>query len=392
MPLHKIEGVLNLVSALGIMFYLSYVWRNKYRTLFEARISLLLALFFWMFTVRGIGYWNESVESLSKLILLPATFLPLVGVYFVEGVLRRHTPKWVKLYVSLGTFAVISQLIVAENEYFYIGMIFFQISILLILIGLLMSSKSQDGSSEEKLLKQRIFIAFVFGLPFYLTDYAQLLNYPVARVGCIGGLILVLCALLYFEARPRRKLVMTLLTIFIQDVLASLMIVLVLSDMNVSNFFITFDLILVCHLVVIIFNSSFLAEGSRLRGWAFRVVNSGASGKDGIHTINNALQDEGIIFYDESMLNGYDIASIKSFLEDSTEIRYSVAELNNKTNAATEQLAYLLEDSQANSLLILMKNPLIVAAMNDPTYTSDNNTIREQAVVSQFIKATLGAN
>tara|TARA_R110000868_G_scaffold132381_5_gene343312 strand:- start:13693 stop:14874 length:1182 start_codon:yes stop_codon:yes gene_type:complete len=391
MPLHKIEGLLNLVSAVGIIFYLAYVWRNKYRTLFEARISLLLFLFFWMFTVRGVGYWNESVESLSKFILLPAAFLPLSGIYFVEGMLRRHAPKWIKIFVSLGTVAVITQLMISENDYLYYGMIFFQISTLLLLISLLMSSKNQDGSSEERLLQQRIFVAFTFGLPFYLTDYAQLLNYPIARVGCIGGLILVLSALLYFETHPRRKLIMTFLTIFIQDALATLMIVVVLSEMNATNFVLSFELILVCHLVFIIFNSSFFAERSHLRGWAFRVINSGASGKGGVHVINKALQGEGITFHDESMLNSYDLNSLKSFLAKSAKVRYPLNELNDDNSSAAEQLAYLLEESQANTLLVLIKNPLVVVTMNNPTNTSDANTNSEQAVVSQFVQATLGA-
>lgn len=387
----KIEGILNILSSIGILFYLVYILRNAHRTIFESRVFLMLGLFFLLFLTRGINYVEDYKHDIPGLVLSLSILLPLAGVYFVEALMRRHMPLWLKLYSFFGSAGLLVFLFVNENKILWLCIVIFQLTILLTLIGVMMLKKEESYSKEEKFLKDRVAIGFMFSVPFFFTDYAKLLDLPMMRLGCIGGLIFTLACLRFFEENPRKQLTKLLSVMLLQDALGALVFCKVITGFTLYNFTVIFALAVVCHFIIAIFNASFFAERNLVRNWTFKVINEWAPGLNIVDHMNSALAQEGTYAFGESDLKDFDLKSLKEFLKESNSQQITIDYLKTTNqNYATEQLTYLLEMYQNNSLLILNHEPLIFLSMNNPTITRYVDFDKEQVLLSRFVQISLG--
>jgi hypothetical protein len=157
--------------------------------------------------------------------------------------------------------------------------------------------------------------------------------------------------------------------------------------MTVYNLTVIYSLVLVLHFNTSIFNASFLSEGNLIREWTFKIINSFDRSKQIVPHINNVLNQDGIIADDEASLAGFDLPVIKDFFNQEAHGQVTYNYLKSlKQTYATEQLLYLLETYQNNTLLVLSHDPLILISMNNPTVLRDINFDNERILLSRFVK------
>ena len=97
-----IDAAITWAGAAGCLFYLWTLYRHGRRG--EGPQRFLLGVLASLLLVRGFE-WLADWPILDRLTLVIAAWLPLSITLFIERVLRRHHPLWVKLW-ALATTAV----------------------------------------------------------------------------------------------------------------------------------------------------------------------------------------------------------------------------------------------------------------------------------------------
>lgn len=385
-----IEGALNLISALGVGAYLSYIFRNPHRTLFERRVSVLLSAYFIIIVTRGYVFSMGVEDQYTTLMLAFSILFPFTAVLFVEGLIRRHVPRWLKIYAALAPVALLTLLAFGSSETSRMCTACFQLSMLACLTGILFTHRSGVLTNTELALKQKIGVAFVIGSPFFLSDLAQVFDLSVMRIGCVGGLIFVLSCLKYNEENSRRKLVRLLVLVLSMAAVVAVILCFLVTGWNLREYTAMFSLVIVLHLTALIINDSLFTVSGHIRSWSLRVLDEYRQGSDPVAHINETLSGEGTFAYGERELEMFDVQLIKDYLgSQSPELRLpGLRKL--KQNLAAEQLRYILETDQNDTLMVLHLDPLVLLSMNNPTVTRDVDLRGERVVLSRFVELALG--
>ena len=184
----------SLVAGVGCFAVLWWIERTPGRSFLEKRgIWLLLALGL-VYTLRVYG-WMAPDDSFGRwLAYWPATFLPLTMALFVEGLLRRHLPLWLKLAaLGLTTFYIVLHVVPSLNveplpDYAWpVGM-----TIIMTLFALQMWRMRHAGlSREERRMLAGVTVVAVVAIPMVFSDGGVLRPLIPVRLGAIGGLLLV---------------------------------------------------------------------------------------------------------------------------------------------------------------------------------------------------------
>ena len=95
----RADLLVNGLGAAGTLGHLGALVRTRPRSPLERRVLFLVALLAVMLVVREVSWVVTRVPWLASLELLPATLLPLAMTLFTEGLLRRHLPAPVKVFV-----------------------------------------------------------------------------------------------------------------------------------------------------------------------------------------------------------------------------------------------------------------------------------------------------
>lgn len=148
--------------------------------------------------VARVGHWGELGWLFSMLTQATAAFIPLSGLLIAEVLLRRHAPPILKWFCGLGAvvFVIFAMLSLGQFGYLHIlGLLTFQV---IGLTGIAILIVTRDRASLALVENQaigRISLAFVFILPFLVTDFLRTPNVDIpVRLG--GVAVLALCWLL----------------------------------------------------------------------------------------------------------------------------------------------------------------------------------------------------
>lgn len=203
-----------LVTWIGGVTLLRYVAMTRprgERSALESRARFLMALLAAMLIVRGFSWLVPSARWLGWLTFAPVTLLPLAMTVFVEGLLRRHVPRWMKsLAVGGSALAFVANLLRVmtddPRQLMIIG--FITLGTVLVTMACLAARIAGrdrgDLSRAENQLVRVIFVVTVAALPLAATDFRMDLGWPPVRLGTIG--ILLLCHSLLSTAGLQRWL------------------------------------------------------------------------------------------------------------------------------------------------------------------------------------------
>lgn len=183
-------------SALGAAGCLAVVWwilRTPGRSFLEQRSVWLLGVLGMVYLVRSVG-WLYGVDSAARrLSFWPVTLEPIVMALFVEGLLRRHLPLWVKgVSVGFTLFLVSVQWLPSEPRVailtvaWPVGMV-----VIMTVFAWQMWRRRDAGlSREERHMLAGVTVVAVVAIPLVFSDGRALQPYLPTRMGAIGGLLL----------------------------------------------------------------------------------------------------------------------------------------------------------------------------------------------------------
>jgi hypothetical protein len=185
-----IEAAISWSAAAGCAFYLSTMFRDRARSGPLLFLVLLLAA---LLTVRGFG-WLRGDGRLTTLSFAFATWLPLAVTLFIERVLRRHHPLWVKL-LALGTSSVffLSNLIPGLfSQRLWMQAFGVCFAVVLVVNGaLLLAQRNSSVSAAERRLIDLLLLVALISAPLVLSDFRTLLPVFPMRLGGLAALLFV---------------------------------------------------------------------------------------------------------------------------------------------------------------------------------------------------------
>jgi hypothetical protein len=186
-----IDAAITWAGAGGCFFYLWTLYRHGRRGAGAQRF--LMWLLASLLLVRGFD-WIDAKEGLDRLTFAIAAWLPLGITLFLERVLRRHHPLWVKLF-ALATSAIYFLASVFTRLPLYrpwlLGFAACLAAVVLI-NGLLLLGRNRPGLAvgENRLASLLVLLVFITAA-LVLTDFRTLTGVGSVRLGAIAALLFV---------------------------------------------------------------------------------------------------------------------------------------------------------------------------------------------------------
>ena len=238
-----VDILVTWTSAVTMIRYAQTLFRSRssvleLRTLFLALVlaaTLLARGFFWL--------WPEAT-GLSIAVGLPASFLPLAATLFVEGLLRRHVPKVMKVFAVVATLmALIGTTAGGLTSDPGLGSLFTKLFLVPLLItflslGVIIISRDRTTLSRtENALVTACLVVTMLSLPLAVTDFRRDVGWPFARMGSLGALLFCYTLLRTPQENARLQRWVHDIGLFIgKSALATLLLRILLRDMQWSAF------------------------------------------------------------------------------------------------------------------------------------------------------------
>jgi len=191
-PIH-VDVAVTWLSAAGCVAYFGFVWIQRGgNPAARAELFLFGALALLLF-VRGF-WWSVREPLLGRAVFAAATLLPLAITLFVEHVLRRHHPLWLKLLgaaTSLGFFALNLFGELATSTPALVAFL----SCVVLLLGansvLLVRERGGDLGKRESAIASALVFAALASLPLAVTDFREEIPGIPVRLGGLGALVMI---------------------------------------------------------------------------------------------------------------------------------------------------------------------------------------------------------
>jgi hypothetical protein len=191
-PTLMAESLINIMASAGLALVARANQRIDPHGPVTRRVVFALSLVSAFFFVRAIG-WLLASELLGRIATALAGATPLVGLFVVEGLLRRHAPLAAKLALSLGCIAV--AIVTALN---WRWTMFNQALLFALVVGgyaflawLLVARDKASLTSSENRTVRHILVAAPFLLVLLVTDFRELFPSAPIRLGALGVLLLM---------------------------------------------------------------------------------------------------------------------------------------------------------------------------------------------------------
>ena len=170
--------------------------RSDARSTLEKRARGLLVMLALALLIRGFSWLAPGSVVLAFTAFVPIALLPLAMTLFVEGLLRRHAPLWMKWLAALATASALlancTRLIVSSpRAAFVIGLTMLAaLVITMAALGFVLASADRHGLSRSELALIRICGGVaMLGVALAVTDFRFDLGWPAVRMGTLGALL-----------------------------------------------------------------------------------------------------------------------------------------------------------------------------------------------------------
>jgi hypothetical protein len=191
-PTLMAESLINLMAGAGLALVARANQRIDPHGPVTKRIVFALSLVSVLFFVRAAG-WLLGSDLLGRLATMLAGAAPLVGLFVVEGLLRKHAPPIAKASLSLGCLAV--AIMTALN---WRWTTLNQTLLFVLVVGgyfllawlLVARDKCSLTASENRTVKH-LLVALPFLLALLATDFRGLFPVMPIRLSALGVLLLM---------------------------------------------------------------------------------------------------------------------------------------------------------------------------------------------------------
>lgn len=202
-----VDVAVTWLSAAGCVAYFGFVWLQRGGNPGARAELFLFGTLAMLLFLRGF-WWMTHDPLLGRAVFAAATLLPLAITLFVEHVLRRHHPLWLKLLsaaTSVGFFTLNAFGGLAAHTPALVAFL----SCMVVVLGangmLLVRERGGDLGEQASALAGALLFAALASLPLAVTDFREEFPGIPVRLGGLGALV-VIYALLTIEATGRLML------------------------------------------------------------------------------------------------------------------------------------------------------------------------------------------
>jgi hypothetical protein len=186
-----LDILISWIGAAGCARYLYFLRRSGERRSLAA-IRFLVVVIALVLALRGIAWWLDNVW-LYRLVIAVAALLPLSITLFVEHLLRRHSPVWLKLLalVTSTSFLACDAAGLIEQAQVHSGFMTALGAVLVANGMLLLDQREAQLTANEQRLARTLVIVAVLSLPLIVSDYRLLPRLAPLRLDGIAALVFV---------------------------------------------------------------------------------------------------------------------------------------------------------------------------------------------------------
>lgn len=205
----RVDLVVTWAAAAAALSVLARMTRKRSRSLLEGRSLILLAVLGVLCLARGF-YWLGIAAPVPRLLtVVAAAAVPLALALFVEGLLRRHLPLWMKvLSAGVSAIALLGALLGMHRRPYAT---LFGVALLVVLaclcVALLRRDPQRLSPPENDLVVACLAVALL-SVPLVATDFRSIGGTAPPRLGGIAVLafVYVLVRAGFGRNRPARLL------------------------------------------------------------------------------------------------------------------------------------------------------------------------------------------
>lgn len=331
--------------------------------------------------VSRVGHWGELGWVFSLVTQAAAAFIPLTGLLIAEALLRRHAPPTLKGFCGLGAVVFLIFAILSLGQYGFwqvFGLLSFQVIGLTGVALFILTRDKESLALAENQAIGRISLAFVFILPFVISDF---LRTPVVDIPVrLGGIaVLALCWLLINFQRSGLRAVDVIrgfIAVFgIGMVLTGLMALSVPLDWQSGM---RFTAVLLAALMLLATWQASVAlhieDGPMVAMRAMADV-AGAGPDAGLSLLRLATGTPDAVLLNEAELEDFDLSRLQHAFE-----RSNICHIGGGTGS--EDISWLLASYSATHAVRLTDQPQSLVLLNNPALAvSDGSGTSLAAVV-----------
>ena len=177
-----------------------------------------------LLALRGF-FWLWGGGALGRLVFVPATLMPLAITLYVEQLLSRHHPRWLKVLAVTVTIVFSVLNLIADLSSDTRLLLIFLVGLVLVIAlnaWFLLSASKDDLSLNEMRIVRAVLLASLVAAPLVATDFREEIDRVPLRLGALGALLFVYVLLHVSDTRnvARRLLLRLALTLLAAGLLA----------------------------------------------------------------------------------------------------------------------------------------------------------------------------
>lgn len=322
-------------------------------------------------------FWNTDLSLFNFTALVSASLIPITAIMLIEGLLRRHAPKCIKIFILFGTgIFIISTMFqqISSTQSYFIGLLCFQVIGFLIVAWLIYSRKRDTLSFAENGAIERLALSLIFILPFIITDFNFTgFLWPVKMSGLA---ILMLCWLSLNLARTHldKKLLLLAFFYIVFFGIGAGLIISLQTNMDTTQAVQTISIILSFFILTAVLRDYLtLRAESQYKSLLEYLSKAPLQSFDEfmVGLESNVLTQECLILRADD-LQEYDLRALNNALMQKPF--YCIDDLNTSVeddNIEDSQIRSLFEANQATHIVLASDKPFVIIALNQPNLTSE---------------------
>lgn len=381
----------SLLGSVGCFAVVWWVLRTPGRSFLEQRSVWLLGIFGLVYLLRLYGWLYDEASFARWLAFWPVTLEPIVMVLFVEGLVRRHVPIFLK-WIAVGwtAFFVIVQLLPSPPRvdlltlWWPVGM-----AMVLALCAWQMWRMRDAGlSREERRMLAGVTAVAVVSIPLVFSDGRVFQPFVPVRMGAIGGLLLARVLLTPPATDGLRDTLVGIVRVAWRGVIVAVVMTAALLGVTKEHFIEAFTLAVSLLLLFEVLDRLRRRERSEVEASLLHWLVSAP--REGFAEWRRALKHAPLmgdaIIFDETALARYDPALLRTaFAQHGTllaesEVR-ALAAADAGTGDAMDQVLDLLTTHDLTHVGLLSAEPLVLIGANVPQVATPDGTLRLHAIL-----------
>jgi hypothetical protein len=263
----------------------------------------------------------------------------------------------------------------------------FQAIVILWLSVLIITRNRKELSEIENRLINGVSVACAIAIPLLLSDYRNVFNWHVVRMGAQGGLIFCLSVIKFSEKKSKNEVAMEFVHILSMDLMGAVLFCSIWNEFD--NFQIILIITLTLHLTILIMKEFMLRQEPKIQEWIFNLAEAidkrTVRTVDDIHKmLSSALGTSSLVFLDKEYFRNFNLRLIKNYLKEKGDINIETLKKDFDDEGAQE-LIYILESHQMNHLFIINVLPFSMALTNTKAIKGTTSYDKEMKILKSFV-------